>query len=275
VEDYTKSGFGDRLSIIPEGVSEEFFRAGNRRACGTPSAKTVLPHHSIPPLLHHSLPPDVPYFLWAGSLNPRKNLPRVVEAFEKITEAIPHHLVLSGGLGWDSHEALRRIQNSPAHRRIHLLGHVGDDELRSLYQGATAFVYVSLMEGFGLPILEAMACGCPVITSNLSSMPEVAGDAAFLVDPLDTDDIGAAMHCLATDLTFAKHLSNRGRARAEEFHWEACAWAVAKVYRQVATKPASVRRPIVAAPSAELVTTGVAEAEEDVCAEGVSLKSSS
>jgi len=93
------------------------------------------------------------------------------------------------------------------------------------------------MEGFGLPILEAMAAGCPVITSNLSSMPEVAGDAAFLVDPLNVEDIAQAIHCLATDSNFSRQLSIKGRNRAEEFHWDTCASAMADVYER-ATQPA-------------------------------------
>jgi len=220
-----KCCLGDRLSVIPEGISEDFFLTGKNSLAEDRSGAPPLPN---------AIAEGTPYFLWSGSLNPRKNLIRVIEALEQVASEIPHHLVLSGSLGWDLGETLRRIRSSPVAERIHLPGHVSDQALRGLYQGATAFVYVSLMEGFGLPILEAMASGCPVITSNISSMPEVAGDAAFLVNPLDTTEIANAMHCLATDFTFSKHLSSRGRARAEEFHWDACAGDVAEIYRRVA-----------------------------------------
>jgi glycosyltransferase involved in cell wall biosynthesis len=229
VESYTKCRLGDRLTIIPEGVSEEFFQSGDLKPVAKPG---------------DSLTHGAPYFLWAGSLNPRKNLSRVIDSFEQVASRIPHHLVLTGGLGWGSEETLRRIRSSVAAQRIHLPGRVSDAELRSLYRQATAFVYVSLMEGFGLPILEAMTCGCPVITSNISSMPEVAGDAAFLVDPIDTNEIAEAMYCLATDSTFSKQLSTKGRSRAEDFRWDSCAVAVAEIYKRVAKTSGRIRSPL-------------------------------
>jgi len=266
VESYTKSRLGDRLLVIPEGVAEEFFPSPptNKTALVRKSVSTVKAerrgsssaHHSITPILrhsllapsqsttpslHHSLPSSTPFFLWAGSVNPRKNLPRLLDAFEQVAADIPHHLVLTGGLGWDSGETVRRIKTCSLRERIHLLGHVSDDELRGLYSGAGGFVYVSLMEGFGLPILEAMAAGCPVITSNLSSMPEVAGDAAFLVNPLDVEEIAQAIHCLATDSNFSRQLSIKGRNRAEEFHWDSCASAVADVYERAAQSGGRVK----------------------------------
>ena len=255
VQDYMNCRLGERLTIVPEGVSEDFFRgaeAKDARAAITDGA---------------------PYFFWAGSLNPRKNLARVLQAFEQIAPEVPHYLVLTGGSGWDSHELLRRIQNSPAASRIDLRGHVSDEELRGFYRGATSFVYVSLMEGFGLPILEAMACGCPVITSNLSSMPEVAGDAAFLVNPLDITEIAKAMHCMATDTTFAKHLSIRGRARAEEFHWETCALAVAGIYQRVTKNSGQVKRSARRNAPPSQGQQPVSVEREEVCVEASSMVS--
>jgi len=228
VETFMKCRLGDRLTVVSEGVGEEFFEWGDQTNGYT--------RHPGP------LPDYAPYFLCAGSLNPRKNLSRVIDAFEQVAREIPHHLVLAGSLGWDSEKTLARIHNSAWTSRIHLPGHVCDEELRRLYRGATAFLYVSLLEGFGLPILEAMASGCPVITSNLSSMPEVAGDAAFLVNPLDTNEIADAMACLATDATFSELLRNKGRARSEDFHWAACAASVAEIYRRVANGPRGKRQ---------------------------------
>jgi glycosyltransferase involved in cell wall biosynthesis len=212
--------------VIPEGVAEDFFE---------PVGDEVFQRTA------GFIRQGAPYFLWSGSLNPRKNLPRVVDAFERIANDVPHHLILCGGLGWDSEETLRRVKASAVARRIHLPGRVDEDELRGLYQRASAFVFASLMEGFGLPILEAMASGCPVITSNCSAMPEVAGDAAFLVDPEIVTDIADAMRCLATDTVFARHLASKGRARAVEFRWDTCAAAVAEVYRRVSRSAGSTK----------------------------------
>lgn len=244
VEEYGECRLGDRLAIVPEGVAEEFFEPEARGPgfSGLPftssSASSPIP-----------FPPETPYFLWAGSLNPRKNLPRVIAAFEQAAPQIPHHLVLSGSAGWDSDQTFHRLRKSPAAHRIHLPGHLSDAQLRGLYRGATAFIYVSLMEGFGLPILEAMACGCPVITSNLSSMPEVAGDAAFLINPEDTEEIAGAMHCVATDPVFAQYLAGRGSARAQEFRWSSCAHAVANTYQRVSRKPAKRREKLPSQPN--------------------------
>ena len=153
------------------------------------------------------------------------------------SDLVPHHLVLVGGVGWDADETLQRLNASMLRPRIHLPGRVSDDELRGLYQRASAFVYVSLMEGFGLPILEAMTCGCPVITSNCSSMPEVAGDAALLVMPEDTGEIAAALRRVATEPALATALAAQGRARAAEFRWENSARQVADIYRRVRRQP--------------------------------------
>src|SRR5882672_91323 len=173
VEEVAGMSLGARLQVVPEGVGREFFE---RQDSACLASLEDLPAQSAP------------YFLWTGSLNPRKNLGTVVRAFEAVAGEIPHHLILAGGLGWDSHAALDRIAASRHRDRIHRPGFLTDAQLRALYQRAAGFVYVSLMEGFGLPILEAMASGCPVITSNVSSMPEVAGDAALLVDPTNSTD---------------------------------------------------------------------------------------
>ena len=169
-----------------------------------------------------------------GSINPRKNLERIVAAFENAAGEIPHHLILAGGIGWDAEGVLAQIERSPLAERIHRIGFVSDETLRALYSRTSGFVYVSRLEGFGLPILEAMAAGAPVITSSVSSMPEVAGDAALLVDPLDVEAITEAILRLATDSALSDDLRQRGRTRAAGFDWHTCAEAVADVYRSVA-----------------------------------------
>ena len=208
-----------RVRVIHEGVGPFFFE---------PVGPSDLDGLADMP------PPEAPFFLWMGSkLNPRKNLDRIVEGFERAAREIPHHLVLAGAVGWDAEDVLEQIRRSPVADRIHRPGFVTDAQLRALYARATAFLYVSRLEGFGLPILEAMASGGAVVTSSVSSMPEVAGDAALLVDPLDVDAIADAIVRLATDAGLGADLRARGAARAREFDWATCARAVAEVYHDV------------------------------------------
>jgi alpha-1,3-rhamnosyl/mannosyltransferase len=151
-----------------------------------------------------------PYVLAVGTLEPRKNLPALIEAFTGLPEHT-HDLVLVGALGWDTGETQEAIARHPG--RIRSLGHVPDDDLARLYAGAALFAYPSLYEGFGLPVLEAMAAGAPVLTSNVSSLPEVAGDAAILVDPRSIDSIREGLRRGLTDP------ASGGRERARTFSW--------------------------------------------------------
>ncbi|QEC46252.1 glycosyltransferase family 4 protein [Baekduia soli] len=161
---------------------------------------------------------EAPYLLAVGTLEPRKNLERLIAAWVALDPAVRggHLLALVGPRGWDDAPILGAAREAGAR----LLGRVGEDELRALYAGCAGFAYPSLYEGFGLPVLEAMAAGAPVITSTASSLPEVAGDAALLVDPGDTDAIGAAITRLLTEPGLADDLRARGRARAAQFSWE-------------------------------------------------------
>lgn len=234
LKEHLRSDLGDRLRVVAEGVSDEFFEPQPADAAG-------------------ATPGGEPYFLWSGSFSPRKNVGRVVEAFERIASQLPHHLVLCGGAGWDAQETLARIRSSPFASRIHLPGRVDDAKLRAYYAKADAYVFVSLMEGFGLPVLEAMASGCPVIASNLSSLPEVAGNAACLVDPLDVEAIAHAMNEVGSSPERRQALAARGRRRADQFRWSACAQSVAAIYR-CAQRTAAPRR----AASAQVAPLGVA-----------------
>lgn len=221
VEELAGTRLGDRLRVVHEGVGDEFFERRNRDC--------LVPLQALPP--HGE-----PYFLWTGSLNPRKNLKNVVQAFELVADQVPHHLVLAGGLGWDHSGTMDAIEKSVVRSKIHRPGYVSDEQLQALYQGAEAFLYVSLMEGFGLPILEAMASECPVVTSNISSMPEIAGDAALLVDPAQPAEIGAAMQRLAADAQLRRMLAVRGAARAREFSWQRCADSMIALYREAVSR---------------------------------------
>ena len=169
------------------------------------------------------------YFLYLGTLQPRKNLIRLVEAFAQSpipNPQSPIRLVLAGKQGWLYDELFTQVRRLGLEGWVLFPGYVPEEDKAALLSGALAFVFPSLYEGFGLPVLEAQACGCPVITSTTSSLPEVAGDAALLVDPNDTAGIGDAMRRLATDSALRESLIERGLANVRRFSWTACAQAV-------------------------------------------------
>lgn len=176
---------------------------------------------------------DRPYVMAAGTLEPRKNLERLVEAWGRLPADLRdgHLLALIGPTGWDVEPLLRLIDARPD--QIRRLGFVPDDDLPALYSGCAAFVYPSLYEGFGLPVLEAMAAGAPVVTSTVSSLPEVAGDAGLLVDPYDVDAIAAAVTRILRDDTLADDLRARGRERFCAFSWERTARETLAVLRSI------------------------------------------
>lgn len=159
-----------------------------------------------------------PYVLAVGTLEPRKNLERLVAAWLHLPDDLRdgHDLALVGPRGWDESSILSAARAAGAK----LLGHVTDEELHALYAGAACFAYPSLYEGFGLPVLEAMAAGAPVVTSDVSSLPEVAGDAALLVDPHDVRAIAAAIERLLVEPGLADRLRALGRQRAAHFSWD-------------------------------------------------------
>jgi glycosyltransferase involved in cell wall biosynthesis len=181
----------------------------------------------------HRLPD--PFILYVGNLEPRKNIPTLVRAFAKLVEkGLPHSLVLAGSRGWMDDDIFKTIQDLGLQSRVLLPGFCEQSELPALYSAASLFVYPSLYEGFGLPVLEALACGVPVITSNISSMPEVAGQAAILVDPHDSDELAKAMVRILTDPAKSEELARTGRQRASLFTWERTAQQTVDVYRRVA-----------------------------------------
>jgi glycosyltransferase involved in cell wall biosynthesis len=176
------------------------------------------------------------YVLFVGTFEPRKNLARLVVAFEKAIAAtgMPDHLVLVGGRGWKNDDVFTCIAQSSARDRIHVLGYVPDDELAAAYSGCSAFVYPSISEGFGLPPLEAMACGVPVLTSDATSLPETVGDAALTVDPFAVDAISDGIVTLLTDGECRARLIAAGGRRAGECTWDAVAARTLDVYKEIA-----------------------------------------
>jgi alpha-1,3-rhamnosyl/mannosyltransferase len=170
------------------------------------------------------------YLLFLGTIEPRKNLVRLLEAMES-TDRDVGPLVLAGGQGWNNGDIRAAIGRLARTGRVRELGYVSNELRLALHGGARAFVYPSLYEGFGLPPLEAMACGTPVLTSNVSSLPEVVGDAALLVDPEDVSAIAAGMTRLWRDDDLRASLRARGLARAREFTWDRAARLTLEVYR--------------------------------------------
>jgi glycosyltransferase involved in cell wall biosynthesis len=171
------------------------------------------------------------FVLAAGTLEPRKNLVRLIEAWAGV-DAPDHELVLVGPAGWEFDEILRDARAE----RVRVLGYVDEDVLPALYQLCEVFCHPSLYEGFGLPVLEAMHAGAPVVTSSVSSLPEVAGDAALLVDPRDTRAIGAALERLLGDEAERDRLRAAGRARAATFSWQRTARETREVLRTLARR---------------------------------------
>ena len=203
---------GDRIHVVPMGVNPRF----GRRVDADAVARIAGVHG--------------PYVLAVGTLEPRKNLVTTIAAVEALArDGLDIPLVVAGGQGWRDQELRSRIAGSPA--RVIPVGRVSDEELVALYSSASCLVFPSLYEGFGLPVLEAMACGVPVIAADTTSTPEVVGDAGVLVSPLDTDGIAAAIRAVVESSELTADLRDRGMARAAEFTWARTTDMTVEVYR--------------------------------------------
>lgn len=175
------------------------------------------------------------YFLYLGTLEPRKNLTRLIEAYALLVRELPGSplLVMAGRKGWMYDEIFARVKELGLEQRVVFTGYVPDEDAPLLLCGALAFVFPSLYEGFGMPPLEAMACGTPVLTADAASLPEVTGDAALLVDPLSVEEMRAGMRRLATDAALRQTLREKGLARAKLFTWESAAEKLYAVYEKL------------------------------------------
>ena len=171
------------------------------------------------------------YLLFVSSLEPRKNIDLLIKAIKIARTDIP--LVLVGWQGWGEKRWLEKIDGQNLSNQIFITGHIPDDDLRAVYSGAKALVYPSLYEGFGLPIVEAMACNCPVICSNTASMPEVAGDAALLFDPSKSDELAHAIELMVHDTRMRATVVEKGRHRATAFTWNETARQTLEVFKKV------------------------------------------
>jgi glycosyltransferase involved in cell wall biosynthesis len=176
--------------------------------------------------------------LFVGAIQRRKNVARLVRAFEAMPAG--WRLVLAGAVdGWGAAEELRAVESSPRRSDIDVPGYVTTAELESLYSRARIFAFASLDEGFGMPVLDAMARGVAVVTSRRSALPEVAGDAALLVDPESVDELSEALRSLASDEGAREELARRGRARVASFSWDAAVQRTWAVYRELQPGPRS------------------------------------
>lgn len=173
-----------------------------------------------------------PYIFALGADDPRKNTLRLVHAYLGLlgTQGFEHDLIISGYANWELSEAYRAVKQAGATDRVKFLGFIAISELVALYRGAALFVYPSLYEGFGIPVLEAFSAGCPVIASNVTSIPEVGGDAALYVDPLSVDEIAQAISRAVADGALRASLSRRGYAQAARFSWEQTARQTLALY---------------------------------------------
>ena len=202
----------DRVVVTPEGCDSRFQPVLLEGALRDVVAKYRLPAR---------------YLLAVGTLEPRKNLAALLEAFARLRRdrAVDPdlRLVLAGARGWLDEPIFRTVQALGLERAVHFPGFIEDEDLPAIYSGAALFVFPSLYEGFGLPPLEAMACGVPVVASNVSAMPEVAGDAAMLVDPRDVDGLASAIAQVLRDGALRARLRVAGIARARQFSWETTA----------------------------------------------------
>lgn len=208
-----------RIAVIPEAAGPEFGPPGPERV------ESVLNRYNI----------NGRYLLHVGNLEPKKNLPRVIRAFDRV-KRMPGggdlSLVIAGKKGW-LYDEIFRTANGVSANSIRFLGYVPRDEMSAIYAGASCFVFPSIYEGFGLPVLEAMACGTPVVTSNISSMPEVAGRAAVLVDPYDEESIASGILAVVSDPSLQATLRREGILRSRTFSWDRAARETLALYRDV------------------------------------------
>jgi glycosyltransferase involved in cell wall biosynthesis len=209
----------EQVRVIAEGVDEKFRPIVDER-----ERRQVLARYGIKP----------PYLLYLGAITARKNITQLLEAFARVCQRHPDLILVVGGKRqWHTDEVDMALAHGESMQQVHFTGYVRDADLPALYSAASAFVFPSSYEGFGLPPLEAMACGTPVITSNTSSLPEVVGDAALTINPSDVDELAAAIERALTDQNLRADLRRRGLARAARFTWERTARETLDAYEHV------------------------------------------
>lgn len=209
-----------KLVVIPEGVNPRFHPVESPELLAAVQARYELPERFI---------------LFVGTIEPRKNLVALWEAYRALhSEGRPEKIVIVGKRGWLYRDTFQRLRELGLEGQVVMPGYVADQDLPAIYSLAGCFAFPSLFEGFGLPPLEAMACGCPVVCSNASSLPEVCADAALLVPPTDVAALTSALRRLLDDADLRADLRARGLRRASNFTWQMAAESTLAVYRVVA-----------------------------------------
>jgi len=244
VSEATKRDVENLLGVPPGRITRVYNAPdpgflGRDPAAGEEERRRIMERYQI----------DRPFLLYAGAIRHHKNIPRLVEAFAVLREQLAAHpvygdlrLVIIGDTISQYPAVRQAVLKSKMEHAVRFLGFVPFDTLRCFYESAAAFVFPSRHEGFGLPPLEAMACGTPVVTSNVSSLPEVAGDAAMLVNPGNVFDIARGIREVLTDEPLRAELIRRGRAQAARFSWERSAREVLEIYQDVARGGGPLRR---------------------------------
>ena len=222
VSEFTRQDVIDLYGLAPESV-HAIPNGVDRRFAPRPGAASAV---------RAAFGLDAPYVLTVGALQPRKNVPRLIEAFASAAPG-DHVLAVVGGDRGGRDAVLSAAARCGLGERLRLLGHVGEDALPDLYSGARALAFPSLYEGFGLPALEAMACGAPVVASRTTGLGEAVGDAALTVDPTSVDELAEALSRVLSDEALRARLIAAGLARAAEFTWGKAAARTADVYRQL------------------------------------------
>lgn len=220
-----------RVDVAPPGVDAQFFRSMEAKTIEAFRREKNLPEHFV---------------LCIGTREPRKNIPSLLRAFALARRQLqfPHRLVLAGGRGWMDADISHVLQETGLEHEVLFPGFVPHEELPLWYHGADVFVYPSQYEGFGMPVLEALASGTPVITSNVSSLPEAAADAALLIDPGSPEQLAEALVRVLRDQALREEMKTRGIKHAHQFTWDRTAQVTAESYRHALVSPgASVTKP--------------------------------
>lgn len=211
-----------KVAVVPCGVDNKIFRADYEKE----EIERVTKIYGI----------SFPYFLYLGTLEPRKNIPRLIEAYFRLKSVKPSRLpklVIAGKKGWNYENIFETVQRYYLEEDVIFTGYVKDEDVPYLLSGALCFVFPSLYEGFGMPPLEAMACGTPVISSKVASIPEVVGNAGILIDPNDSEALCKAMYEMVINEKKRKKLQEKGLERSRKFSWKASAEKLCSVYQEM------------------------------------------
>jgi glycosyltransferase involved in cell wall biosynthesis len=225
VSEFTKSEVikylkcpADKIEVIYNGKDDKFKVLGQKEIAGLRKKYNL----------------DFPFILFVGVLQPRKNVPALIKAYASLKKrGIKHKLVIAGGKGWKYDDIFKTVKDLELQKDVIFTGSIPKDDLPILYNAADVFVFPSVYEGFGIPPLEAMACGVPVITSKTTSLPEVVGDAGLLIDPQDISALADAIYRVLDDSDQRSDMIKKGLERAKRFSWERCAKETLSVYRSI------------------------------------------